>query len=87
MMSFQVKSMLLFVRIHTDTMLLMMIRKKITTQDEKLHLLLECMEKISKNPPEEMISIIYIFYSEDNEVITQNFPKIMIWNKEDLLKV
>lgn len=57
---------------------------RITTKAAKLELLLKCMENIIKNPPEEMIKIIYMFYDDDNELLSRNIPYSLVYDEKDI---
>lgn len=51
---------------------------------ERLEALLACMEETLENPPEEMISIIYMFYDKDNDLISRNIPHRFVYDIDDI---
>ncbi len=62
-------------------------KKRIGTKNEKLELLLECMGEVVQNPPEEMIKIIYMFYDDDNKLLSRNIPHTLVYDEDDIQKI
>lgn len=48
---------------------------------EKLDLMIELKKYIKVNPPKQKIFIYYMFYDEDNPLITKNYPYKLIYDK------
>lgn len=47
--------------------------------DKKLKDLEKLIKKVLNEPPEEMIYIYYMYYSEDNPLISKNIPYEMLY--------
>lgn len=62
-------------------------KTKITLQKDKLKMLLMCIEKVMEKPPEQMIFIIYMFYDQDNKLLSKNIPHCLIYDKDDIDKL
>lgn len=58
-------------------------KQRIKTRSEKLELLLECVGSVVQYPPKEQIKIIYMFYDQDNTLISQNIPHTLIYDWDD----
>ncbi len=56
----------------------------VVRRQAKLELLLACMRAVIHNPPEELIKIIYMFYDEDNELLSRNIPHTLIYDEDDI---
>jgi len=59
-------------------------RKERKNRGERLELLLKCMVEMLQNPPKDLITIIYMFYDKDNELISRNLPCKFVYNKNDI---
>jgi hypothetical protein len=54
--------------------------------EERACHLAEIIQYVRKHPPPEKVSIIYMYYSENNPQITQNFPKYFIDDENKEIK-
>jgi len=52
--------------------------------EERARHLAEIIQYVRENPPPEKVSIIYMYYSENNPQITQNFPKYFIDDENNI---
>lgn len=62
-------------------------KKRVSTKEQKLELLLACMAEVIQNPPEELIKIIYMFYDDDNELLSKNIPYSLVYDENDVLNL
>lgn len=52
---------------------------------ERLEMMVSLKRHLRANPPQDKITIYYMFYDMDNELITKNYPKKLIYSDEDYL--
>ena len=52
--------------------------------DDRLEMLLQLLDRLPDIEFNSPITIIYMFYSPDNPLICQNFPKIMFYREEEI---
>lgn len=59
-------------------------KRPVTTQRDKMEILLACMAEVSQFPPKEEISIYYLFYDQDNPLLSKNIPHHLIYDINDV---
>ena len=61
--------------------------KKKVNRSKRLELLITLFRNIQSNPPNNIITIYYMFYNVDNILIAKNIPYYLIQNENDLNKL
>ncbi len=61
--------------------------KKRCLRPERLKLLVDLFCKVQQHPPDNIITIYYMFYNADNPLIAKNIPYYLIQNENDLNKL
>ncbi len=56
-------------------------------REERLQLHVKLKKYLRTNPPKDKITIYYMFYDEDSDRISKNYPFKMIYNEEDIEKL
>lgn len=56
-------------------------------RQERLKMMVELQKHLRKHPPKDKIHIYYMFYSQDNELLSKNIPHTLIYDMNDIYKI